>query len=163
MEGNGVKMIGYVLAVLVVVISIICLIIQKKKLKKKDISLCKYRKYYEVCINLLKTNENKIKLNEYLEGNRFEKVAIYGMGEVGKILYQILTNEKVNIVYVIDNNYKNGEIEVRKMDEKLDDVDVIIVTPIFDFDNIEIQLTKLVNCRIEPLDDILLECLFHHR
>ena len=79
---------------------------------------------------------NQRKINDYLQINGFQKIAIYGIGAIGRQLVEELLQEGVNIKYLIDLNadkiHMNIDTPIVHPNEKLQDVDVIIVTVVGD-------------------------------
>ena len=99
-------------------------------------------------------NERKGKrIVDYLEEKKIYSVIIYGMGYIGKNLYEQLRNEGVEIRYLIDRN-KDTLIESREVKE-MDIADAIIVTAIYDFEEIEEGLKLKFNKPVISLDDII--------
>ena len=79
------------------------------------------------------------------------------MSHVGERLYDELKNSDINVKYAIDKDAINiySEINVYTLKDQLDDVDVVIVTPIFYFDNIRNELRNKFNCPIISIEDVL--------
>ena len=78
-----------------------------------------------------------------------------------KNLYEQLINEKIEILYLIDRD-KNVLIEGKevkcindRLDGKLNIVDAIIVTAIYDFEEIEEELKLKFNKPVISLSDII--------
>jgi hypothetical protein len=101
------------------------------------------------------------KIADYLAEKRIYRVIIYGMGYMGKNLYEQLINEKIEILYLIDRD-KNVLIEGKevkcindRLDGKLNIVDAIIVTAIYDFEEIEEELKLKFNKPVISLSDII--------
>lgn len=95
----------------------------------------------------------------YFKRHNYKKIAIYGMSYVGKTLVNELEDTDINIAYAIDKNANSiySELNVISLDEKLDNVDVIIVTAISSFDEIEEQISKKINCPIVSIENVLYE------
>lgn len=98
-------------------------------------------------------------LIEYFKQNDYKTVAIYGMKELGEHLYDELNGSDITVRYAIDKNadmiYAN--VDVVTPDDELEPVDVIVVTAIYYFDEIEEDLSEKVACPIISLEDILYE------
>ena len=77
--------------------------------------------------------------------------------KVGKCLYEELKDiQGVEIKYGIDQESAYwGELEIRSLDDLLPDVDAIIVTPIFAYNEIEEILRQKTHSNIVSLDDVL--------
>ncbi len=74
-------------------------------------------------------------------------------------MLQELKESSITVEYGIDQKADEiyTEVDVLSPKDKLPNVDAIIVTPIFFFDEIEEQLSKAVSCPIISLEDILYE------
>lgn len=101
----------------------------------------------------------KKSIAEYLKNKGFNKIAIYGMGYVGERLFDELKDSDVKVEYAIDKNADgiNMEIDVFTPEEELPDVDLIIVTAIYFYAEIERTLKELTDYRVSSLEDILYE------
>lgn len=89
--------------------------------------------------------ENQENVAEYLLNKNISCIGIYGGGVVAQHLIRQLDGSKVSVSFVIDNHIKSDVlgIQVYRLSEKLPEVDAIIVTPIYDYDNIKIDLEKI--------------------
>ena len=98
-------------------------------------------------------------LASYFEKNGYKKIAIYGMSYAGMTLIKELKDTDITIAYGIDKNADSiyADIDIVSMDEKLEEVDAIIVTAITFFDEIEEKLSTKIGCPILSLEDILYE------
>lgn len=96
-------------------------------------------------------------LVSYFEKEGYKKIAIYGMSYVGETLIEELRGTDVQVAYGIDKNASSiySEIDVSSMEDSLEEVDVVVVTAITFFDEIEKELKTKVNCPIVSLEDIL--------
>lgn len=95
----------------------------------------------------------------YFRENDYKKVAIYGMSYIGERLFDELKDTEVSIAYAIDKNADRlyADIDIVTIEENLEEVDAVIVTPITFFDEIEEQLSEKLNCPIISIEDILYE------
>ena len=134
----------------------------KKSFEKSGELLGRYKSYYQLANQWL-VNKNECKdIESYFENNDIHKVAIYGMGTLGDLIYNDLKNTKINVEYFIDKNadalyYGDDNIVVVGLDdiEKQEYVDAIIVTPIFDFEEIEKILSQKTKVEIKSLEDVI--------
>lgn len=72
-------------------------------------------------------------LADYFKDNLMTQVAIYGLGTIGKRLYEELAKEQLEVVYGIDRNAEKiqvDDLEIKTLDDELSSVDAVIVTPI---------------------------------
>lgn len=107
----------------------------------------------------IKVKQESKNLEEYFKKKGYKNIAIYGMSYVGETLFEELKNTDIHIAYGIDKNAESiySDISIVSIDDKLQKVDVIIVTAITFFDEIEETLSKKINCPIISLEDILYE------
>lgn len=99
------------------------------------------------------------KLEEYFIRNSYKRIAVYGMGYVGRRLVEELKDSEIETVYGIDRNAANiySEIKVVTMDEELANVDVVVVTLVDDFDQVSDLLSKELRCPVIAIEDIVNE------
>lgn len=98
-------------------------------------------------------------LKDYFEENGYKTIAIYGMSYVGERLVEELRDSDINIKYAIDKSADSiySAVKIVAMDEDLEDVDAIIVTPVFFFDEREAKLMDKMQCPIISIEDVLYE------
>lgn len=104
------------------------------------------------------TKEKGNSIEEYLKRNEIQTIAIYGMSYMGIRLFHELKNTGIHIKYGLDCNpkmrLKGLDILDLKNIEKCD-VDAVIVTAIFSFDEIKQNLEKAGFANVIALDEIL--------
>lgn len=96
-------------------------------------------------------------IGSYFCNNGYSKVAIYGMGDMGTLLFQELQRTGINVPYVIDRSAKDfkDELPVLRISDELPEVDVIVVTVLQDEGRqIRKELCKAMNCKVVMLEDI---------
>lgn len=96
---------------------------------------------------------------DYLLENEYKHVAIYGIHHMGKCLLNELKDSKITVDYAIDKRPENAEemIKVYLPEEELPEVDAVIVTAFYFFDEIEDQLMNKLDCPIISMEDIIYE------
>lgn len=98
-------------------------------------------------------------LDTYFEERNIHQIAIYGMAELGKLLYKELKGTNIKVVYGIDRKpeQKNIEIPVVKPSELKEGIDAIVVTPVYCFAEIFDLLKKKLDDStvIIGLDEII--------
>lgn len=98
-------------------------------------------------------------LASYFEKNGFKKIAIYGMSYAGETLVNELKDSEITVAYGIDKNVDMvyEDMRIVSVDDVFEDVDVIVVTAITFFDEIEEKLSNKIECPIVSLEDVLYE------
>lgn len=124
----------------------------------------KFRKLTDknLALFLLMNKWLKIKLaggiiREYFEKKGYKSVAIYGMSHVGERLLEELKGSDIEIKYAIDRNaaWTYSDIEVYSPNDNLPDVDAVVVTAVYFFDEVYNNLKDKVRCPIISLEDVL--------
>ena len=87
----------------------------------------------------------------------YKSVAIYGMKEVGERLYNELKDTETEVKYVIDQNADSiyADVDIYSPDDKLPEVDIIVVTATYYYNSILSNLKDKVSCPIISLDDVI--------
>lgn len=100
-------------------------------------------------------------LSAYFEQNGYKEIAIYGMGYVGETLLDELKDSGITVAYCIDQraDWLNADVDIVSLNGHLEKVDVVVVTAITSFDEIEEKLSTRVDCPIVSLEIILYEVL----
>lgn len=107
----------------------------------------------------VKVKQEGKNLSSYFELRGYREIAIYGMSYAGETLSEELKGSAIKVKYGIDKKAEDiyADFEIVTPDEKLEDVDAIVVTSIKFFDEIEGQLSQRLSCPIISLEDILYE------
>ncbi len=102
------------------------------------------------------------KLYEWFRNHDFYKIAVYGMHYLGESLCDKLNNTDIKVMYAIDRNaYKiYADIAIYTPDEKLEEVDAVIVTAFFYYNDIKEQLSRFLQCPIISFEYVLKEIMF---
>lgn len=118
----------------------------------------KFKKYFGLLDRWLWLKLQNKDIKEFFESNGYHNIAIYGLGEVGNRLYEELSRtSQIRIAYAIDTNAekKRAPLRIYKPDDSLPDVDVIVVSVNFIYNEIEELLSGKVNCPIISIDDVI--------
>lgn len=126
--------------------------------KNKDKTIMKYKLYNRLMLDWITNLEKGKSVYGYLKRKRFMNIAIYGRRGLGEYLREQLSETDVSLRYFIDRAACQGNIDqipIYRLDDELPKVDVIIVTPIWDYENIRKQLSEKVSYPIVSLQDII--------
>lgn len=96
-------------------------------------------------------------LVKFFEDNEYKSIAIYGMSYLGERLLDELKDSGIEVKYAIDKNADNiyADVEIKRLEDDLPKVDAIIVTAVFFYDEIEEELSELVDYPVISLEDVL--------
>ncbi len=117
----------------------------------------KMHSLFSLMFQWLKQKQQGKKISDYLKEKGYKTIAVYGMGNVGGMLCTELQDSDIRILYGIDKN-KDGiitDIDILAPEDKLPDVDAVIVTPITLFDEIRDTIGKKTKADILSLKDII--------
>lgn len=133
--------------------------VSSKKIKELLDGHAKVHELYMAFDQWLRIRQEGKTLVEYFERNDYKTVAIYGMKELGERLYDELQDSGITVRYVIDKNADAiyADVDVITPDDELEQVDVIVVTALYYFDEIEEMLSEKVDYPVVSLEDILYE------
>lgn len=134
-------------------------IIKQKAIDEKSKKVDKFKTYYNMLNEWLMIKQEGKSLEKYFINNGYQTIAIYGMGEMGNRLYDELKNSEIKVKYAIDKEASStySEIEVIEMEDELPEVDAVVVTAVFAFEDIEEKLQEVVECPIISLEDVIFE------
>jgi len=128
---------------------------EEKRLDKLEDKEKKFEAFYRLLVAWLEMKQEGKNLAEYFECNNIRTIAVYGMKELGERLVKELEETDIEIKCVIDQNV--GAIETnlikKKPDDELPEVDAIVVTAIYFYQDIAEKLSKKVDCQIISLED----------
>ena len=107
----------------------------------------------------LKNIEEGKALCSYFNRRGHERVAVYGMGMIGKHFVEQLKNTNVKVIYTIDRgvvNVNGKQYSYREANELLGLPDVIVVTPLMEYEDIKQLLNSEYECEIVSAEEIIL-------
>ena len=116
---------------------------KKKSVAKSD--AYKNKILSEIWRLWLALERKQVRIIDYLKKNGMSRVAIYGMGEIGQEVLVELEGSDVDVVCCIDKRVKidyEERITVIKDIESIPEVDIIIVTPVLESDELADSLKR---------------------
>lgn len=139
------------------------LLMRNHKLKKK-VTLYqqladKHLVLYQLMDEWVHIKQEGKNLERFFTQNHYKNIAVYGMNLVGRTLVKELKGTDIHVSYAVDQNADKmyTDIEVKTPQEELPKVDVMVVTPITYFDQIEAAMQNKIDCPLVSIDDILYE------
>lgn len=119
----------------------------------------KYRKNMRCLDKWLSNREKGKKIADFLNTYQVYRVGIYGYGILGKHLVRELQGQGFPISWVIDRSFSGDDVccnLVRPDDsDKLEDVDLAIITSLTDVEEMENILLKFVTGRIISIEELI--------
>lgn len=99
----------------------------------------RYKKKFDLVYQWMKLKQNNIELIEFFEDRKLTSIALYGVGDLGRLIYNELKAYKI-IKCGIDRQADKAELDgapvysLKSINQK---VDAIVITPVLITDTIE--------------------------
>lgn len=119
----------------------------------------KFEMYYNLMERWMTIHEEGRTIADILAARNFHTIALYGLGKIGKHIISELDGSDIVILYCIDRA-KSGiyhKIHIKKPEDDFPEVDAVVVSAIYDFDEIESMLKEKTGCPVISLEEILYE------
>lgn len=118
---------------------------------------------FKMMSNFLRLKREGKDLSKYFEDNYIKNVAIYGWNEFGQEIYkELLKLKNIKVLYAIDKNAKNmneEKLEIFTLRDSLEQVDIVIVTPLQYYNEIEKDLYEKGINNVVSIADIVRYCV----
>lgn len=156
MRKNGIKLVLFYLAG-----SLSSYLFCKFKSMRKNVEE-KDRKYSRLFDNWLILVERGDDVGQFFRERDIKEIAVYGYGNIGRHLVTQLLQLDVSVKYVIDKR-KDGtitnNIPCYQLSDNIPNVDMIVITPICEYQKIECALKEISSAKIISVEDIIYELL----
>ena len=121
--------------------------------------------YYTLLNKWLELSQHGKSLSSYFEENHYQKIIVYGMGELGQRFCDDLKGTDLEIKYAIDQNAEEQftDLELYSIHDTLPEFDVIVVTPIFAYEEIRKQLNEMGYENVIALDEVIYSVLYSEK
>ncbi|MCI8504527.1 MAG: hypothetical protein HFH00_12000 [Dorea sp.] len=136
--------------------AIMCYIKDKEINTTKKLS-DKYLKMMHVLNQWLANQQAGVNIGRYFEENGYHTIAVYGLSYLGERLLAALRETDIDVRYCIDRraDKMSGMGQVKTIEDELPEVDAILVTAVYYFEEIEEELSEKVDCPIISLEDVV--------
>lgn len=130
---------------------------EEKRMDAWENRVKKLEAYQRLLLQWLSLQQEGKNLAEYLIFNEYHSIAIYGMNDAGERLIEELEDTEIEIKYVVDRNADHIVTNLPKFkpNEELPGVDVMVVTAIIAFQDIQETMEKKVAFPIVSLEDLV--------
>lgn len=119
----------------------------------------KFEMYYNLMERWMTVHEEGRTIADILAARNFHTIALYGLGKIGKHVVFELADSDITVSYGIDRAKPGiyNHIPVKKVEDDYPAVDAILVSAVYDFDEIEPVLKEKTDCPVVSLEEILYE------
>ncbi len=119
-------------------------------------------KHFELFLMMnqwVKIKQEGKNLAEYFRKAGYKNIAVYGMSYAGETFVNELKETGIQVIYGIDKNTDAvyPGMRIVSMEDRLENVDAIVVTAISFFDEIKESLREKMDCPIISLEYVLYE------
>ncbi len=123
--------------------------LKKEVEKQKMISRC-----FNKWMSLREDGKN---ICDYLLKYGIKTVAVYGIGRMGKHLFFELEGSGIEVRYIIDRRTEmhHPKYPIKGPEEKLEEVDAVIITPVWDFEHIYEKLKYKMKSKFFSLYELV--------
>jgi len=128
---------------------------REKEIVKERLN--KFTRYFTALNHWLELKIQNKNISTYFADNNFDKVAIYGFGEIGKRLWEELSyNSEIEVLYAIDKRIKiHPTLRIYSLEDELPEVDVIVVSVNYTFEEVRQMLEKKANAMVISIDEVI--------
>lgn len=111
--------------------------------------------------NWICLKEKDIEFSTYFKKYNYQVIAIYGMGKLGKHLYNELKKGDIQVLYGIDKNRNNidCDLKIYLPNEQIPQVDAVVITIIDQYVEIGELLRRNLKCAMITIEEIVQELL----
>lgn len=129
----------------------------EQKAQRNQISVARTTANYNVLKRWFALKQQNKRICTYFEKNGYERIAIYGMSDLGMYLYTELADSSIQTLYAIDRRAEKLKMgfPILTIEDFLPEVDIIIVTAVYFFKEIDEVLRNKVICPVISLEDVL--------
>lgn len=100
-------------------------------------------------------------LAEILKNRGYYSCAIYGYGNIGQCVYTDLIQHGYDLSYIVDKNVdqiidkESLQCKIYSLEDEFPKTDLMIITPVFYYEEILMDIEKKIDCPIISLDDFV--------
>lgn len=129
----------------------------EQKAQRNQISVARTTANYNVLKRWFALKQQNKRICTYFEKNGYERIAIYGMSDLGMYLHTELADSSIQTLYAIDRRAEKLKMgfPILTIEDFLPEVDIIIVTAVYFFKEIDEVLRNKVICPVISLEDVL--------
>ena len=134
-------------------------LLQKKIVADKE-RLNKFQGINKILDKWLYIEQNGKRITDYFLKNDYRNVAVYGYGILGKHLVDELIADGIGVSYIIDRNPQKKDLRFKFMsiDSNLPEVDLVVITPLYDIYSIYLKLKECLSNPIITIEEIIHNC-----
>ena len=141
--------------------------VARKIIEKNKADKVLAKKYFDMFSLITKWMDKEFNgrhLKDWFHKKNIAVIAIYGMGDIGKLIYRILKDTDIKIPYAMDRleGIVCGDLEIYQLTWSIEPFDLpyveaVVVTPIMDYEEISNELNLRMDAKILCFKEIVEE------
>ncbi len=110
-----------------------------------------------ILLKWITLKQDKVGFGKYFSTHSYHTIAVYGLGEWGVRFIRELQDSDVKIKYVVDKNIErvSTDFPLYTPEDELEEVDVLVVTAVRSFREIEAQMSCKLQCPIVCIENVI--------
>lgn len=133
----------------------------RESFEKERDQRIKMTEFYDLLIRWVALYQEDKKISQWITEKEYQRIGVYGMRELGILVYNELARAGLERCVAIDQNAENLnlnlDMEVLKPTEELLNLDLIIVTAPHYFEEIRKSLESVTRADVVSIEDIIFE------
>lgn len=96
-------------------------------------------------------------ITQYFHRNGYKKILIYGNGYIGQRLFHALEQTDIEVVAVMDQTNSSDSLAegiLIGVDSRIPEIDCVVITPVFYYEEIRHMLQKKTQCPMIAVDTL---------
>lgn len=130
----------------------------REEVVAREKTLQKYMQFYRIMIRWLSAKQEGHEIASYLKSRGIKKVAIYGYSDMGKLLYKELLQSSIAVTSILDKRdiqCSSSNLQIQLPSKGDTKVDAVLVTAVYYYDEIKLELMRLGYQNILSLQEIV--------
>lgn len=109
----------------------------------------------EVMNDFFQKVQRRVSLKKTIEKLGYKNIGIYGMGRLGRLLYEEINSDLLKLEIDRNKDMQYGTIELCTPDKDFSNLDLIIITAVYKVEMIKKYLTSRNACKVMTLQELL--------
>ncbi len=137
--------------------TLVSLGLYRERIRKHRKNLTKFNDFEKMLLRWIEIRQLGKSISPYFTDHGLYKIAIYGMRAIGECVENEMKSSGVSVEFGIDRNHNDmySDIKVYSPDDFPKNVDVVVVTPIYAFDEIKGSLRSRFDGNIISLSEVV--------
>lgn len=140
---------------------------EEQKLREKEEGIANLRRHDKLLDDWMYLRDRSVNVSQFFRKYGYQKIAIYGMGKLGMHLVRELKQGGISVDFGIDKKgdtgIKDTEIRIYSPEQKMPDVDAVVITVTDQYAKISSMLSKEMKCPMVTIEEIIQETVMEQQ